>query len=140
MLPPKPADNFKRVSRSDKEWRELLTDEQYRVGVKDGTERAFSPGNHNDEKRDGLYHCVGCDTPLWSSEHKFDSGTGWPSFYKPVRETAVDTKTDFKLIMPRKECHCATCGLHMGHVFKDGPEPTGERWCINGVVLDFRPA
>ena len=140
MLPPKPADNFKRVSRSDKEWSELLTDEQYRVGVKDGTERAFSPGNHNDEKRDGMYHCVGCDTPLWSSEHKFDSGTGWPSFYKPVRETAVDTKTDFKMIMPRKECHCATCGLHMGHVFKDGPPPTGERWCINGVVLEFKPA
>ncbi|RIJ21585.1 peptide-methionine (R)-S-oxide reductase [Henriciella barbarensis] len=140
MLPPKPADNFKRVSRSEKEWRELLTDEQYRVGVRDGTERAFSPGNHNDEKRDGMYHCVGCDTPLWSSEHKFDSGTGWPSFYKPVRETAVDTKTDFKMIMPRKECHCATCGLHMGHVFKDGPPPTGERWCINGVVLEFKPA
>ncbi|MCZ4298103.1 peptide-methionine (R)-S-oxide reductase MsrB [Henriciella marina] len=140
MLPPKPADNFKRVSRSEKEWRELLTDEQYRVGVRDGTERAFSPGNHNDEKRDGMYHCVGCDTPLWSSEHKFDSGTGWPSFYKPVRETAVDTKTDFKMIMPRKECHCATCGLHMGHVFKDGPPPTGERWCINGVVLNFKPA
>ena len=140
MLPPKPADNFKRVSRSDKEWRELLTEEQYRVGVRDGTERAFSPGNHNDEKRDGMYHCVGCDTPLWSSEHKFDSGTGWPSFYKPMRETAVDTKTDFKMIMPRKECHCATCGLHMGHVFKDGPPPTGERWCINGVVLEFKPA
>jgi peptide-methionine (R)-S-oxide reductase len=140
MLPPKPADNFKRVSRSNDEWRELLTDEQFHVGVKDGTERAFSPGNHNDEKRDGLYHCVGCDTPLWSSEHKFDSGTGWPSFYKPVRETAVDTKTDFKMIMPRKECHCATCGLHMGHVFKDGPPPTGERWCINGVVLEFKPA
>lgn len=140
MLPPKPADNFKRVSRSEAEWREILTEEQFRVGVKDGTERAFSPGNHNDEKRDGVYHCVGCGTPLWSSEHKFDSGTGWPSFYKPIRETAVDTKTDFKLIMPRKECHCATCGLHMGHVFKDGPPPTGLRWCINGVVLDFRPA
>ena len=140
MLPPKPADNFKRVSKSEKEWREQLTEEQFRVGVKDGTERAFTPGNHNDEKRDGVYHCVGCGTPLWSSEHKFDSGTGWPSFYKPIRETAVDTKTDFKMIMPRKECHCATCGLHMGHVFKDGPEPTGERWCINGVVLDFRPA
>ncbi|WP_300393870.1 peptide-methionine (R)-S-oxide reductase MsrB [Henriciella sp.] len=140
MLPPKPADNFKRVSKSEKEWREILTDEQFRVGVRDGTERAFTPGNHNDEKRDGVYHCVGCGTPLWSSEHKFDSGTGWPSFYKPIRETAVDTKTDFKMIMPRKECHCATCGLHMGHVFKDGPPPTGERWCINGVVLDFRPA
>jgi peptide-methionine (R)-S-oxide reductase len=140
MLPPKPAANFKRVSKSDKEWREQLTEEQYRVGVKEGTERAFSPGNHNDKKRDGVYHCVGCGTPLWSSEHKFDSGTGWPSFYKPIRETAIDTKTDFKMIMPRKECHCATCGLHMGHVFKDGPPPTGERWCINGVVLDFRPA
>ena len=140
MLPPKPADNFKRVSKSEKEWREQLTGEQFRVGVKDGTERAFTPGNHNDEKRDGVYHCVGCGTPLWSSEHKFDSGTGWPSFWKPVRETAVETKRDFKMIMPRTECHCATCGLHMGHVFKDGPPPTGERWCINGVVLDFRPA
>ena len=140
MIPPKPADNFKRVSRSTKEWREILTEEQFRVGVKEGTERPFSPGNHNDEKRDGTYHCVGCDTPLWSSQHKFDSGTGWPSFWQPIRETAVDTKTDFKMIMPRKECHCATCGLHMGHVFKDGPEPTGERWCINGVVLTFKPA
>lgn len=140
MLPPKPADNFKRVSRSEKEWREILTEDQFRVGVKDGTERAFSPGNHNDEKRDGTYHCVGCGSPLWSSEHKFDSGTGWPSFWKPIRETAVDTKRDFKMIIPRTECHCATCGLHMGHVFKDGPPPTGERWCINGVVLDFRPA
>ena len=140
MLPPKPADNFKRVSKSEKEWREILTEDQFRVGVKDGTERPFSPGNHNDEKRDGVYHCVGCGTPLWSSEHKFDSGTGWPSFWKPIRETAVETKRDFKMIMPRTECHCATCGLHMGHVFKDGPPPTGERWCINGVVLDFRPA
>lgn len=140
MLPPKPADNFKRVAKSEKEWREQLTPEQFRVGVKDGTERAFTPGNHNDEKRDGVYHCVGCGTPLWSSEHKFDSGTGWPSFWKPIRETAVETKRDFKMIMPRTECHCANCGLHMGHVFKDGPPPTGERWCINGVVLDFRPA
>ena len=139
MLPPKPADNFKRVSKSEKEWREQLTEEQFRVGVKDGTERAFT-STLNDEKRDGVYHCVGCGTPLWSSEHKFDSGTGWPSFYKPIRETAVDTKRDFKMILPRTECHCATCGLHMGHVFKDGPPPTGERWCINGVVLDFRPA
>lgn len=138
MLPPKPAGNLVRIQRTDAEWKELLTPEQYRVGVKEGTERAFSPGNFNDEKRDGVYHCVGCGTPLWSSEHKFDSGTGWPSFYQPIRENAVELKTDFKLIYPRKECHCATCGLHMGHVFKDGPEPTGERWCINGVVLDFR--
>ena len=132
--------NKPKIQRSDAEWRDLLTPEQYQVGVREGTERAFTPGNLNDEKRVGLYHCVGCGTALWSSEHKFDSGTGWPSFYQPVDATAVETKIDFKLIYPRRECHCATCGLHMGHVFKDGPAPTGERWCINGVVLDFRPA
>ncbi|MGC6500851.1 MAG: peptide-methionine (R)-S-oxide reductase MsrB [Henriciella sp.] len=140
MLPPKPAPNLQRIQRSDQEWRDLLTPEQFQVGVRDGTERAFSPGNHNDEKRDGSYHCVGCDTELWSSEHKFDSGTGWPSFWQPVRASAIETKTDFKLIYPRRECHCAKCGLHMGHVFKDGPPPTGERWCINGVVLKFKAA
>lgn len=140
MLPPKPAPNMKKIMRTNDEWREILTPEQFQVGVREGTERPFSPGNHDDEKRDGVFHCVGCDTPLWSSEHKFDSGTGWPSFYQPIRETAIDTKTDFKLIYPRKECHCAVCGLHMGHVFKDGPPPTGERWCINGVVLNFRVA
>lgn len=128
-----------RIERSDREWRELLTEEEYRVGVKEGTERAFTPGNLNDEKRPGLFHCKGCGEPLWSSEHKFDSGTGWPSFWQPVSPDAVATKTDFRMIIPRTECHCATCGLHMGHVFKDGPPPTGERWCINGVVLDFRP-
>ena len=140
MLPPKPAPNLQRIQRSDQEWRDLLTPEQFQVGVRDGTERAFSPGNHNDEKRDGSYHCGGCDTELWSSEHKFDSGTGWPSFWQPVRASAIETKTDFKLIYPRRECHCAKCGLHMGHVFKDGPPPTGERWCINGVVLKFKAA
>lgn len=124
-----------RIKRSAKEWRELLTEEQFRVGVKEGTERAFSPGNFNDEKRAGIYKCVGCGTPLWSSKHKFDSGTGWPSFFAPIGP--VETKTDFKLVYPRTECHCAKCGLHMGHLFKDGPAPTHERWCINGVVLDF---
>ena len=83
---------------------------------------------------------VGCDEAIWSSEHKFDSGTGWPSFYQPIRETAVDKKTDFKLIYPRTECHCGICGLHLGHVFKDGPPPTGERWCINGAMLRFKVA
>ena len=131
--------DIEKITRTDREWRERLTDPQYRVGVKEGTERAFSPGNHNDEKRDGLYHCVGCGTALWSSEHKFDSGTGWPSYFQPVAEHLVETKTDFKLIYPRTECHCAICGLHHGHVFKDGPPPTGERWCINGVMLEFRP-
>lgn len=140
MLPPKPALNVKKIQRSNDEWRAILTPEQYQVGVREGTERPFSPASHNDEKRDGTYHCVGCDAELWSSEHKFDSGTGWPSFWQPVRATAVETKTDFKLLYPRRECHCAKCGLHMGHVFKDGPPPTGERWCINGVVLKFKLA
>ena len=129
-----------KIKRTDAEWREILTPEQFRVGVKDGTERAFTPGSHDDEKRSGLFHCVGCGTALWSTAHKFDSGTGWPSFYQPASDGVVATKTDFKLIYPRKECHCATCGLHMGHVFKDGPPPTHERWCINGVVLEFRPS
>lgn len=128
-----------RIKRTAQEWRDLLTDEQFRVGVKEGTERAHTPGNFNEEKRTGTYKCVGCGTPLWSSKHKFDSGTGWPSFFAPVRGGSVETKTDFKLVYPRTECHCAKCGLHMGHLFKDGPAPTGERWCINGVVLDFEP-
>lgn len=131
---------IKTIKRTDAEWRALLTPDQYRVGVKEGTERAFSPGNFEGEKHEGVYHCVGCDTPLWSSEHKFDSGTGWPSYWQPVSEGVVKSKTDFKLIYPRTECHCAVCGLHMGHVFKDGPPPTGQRWCINGVVLKFKPA
>ncbi|MEM6900688.1 MAG: peptide-methionine (R)-S-oxide reductase MsrB [Pseudomonadota bacterium] len=129
-----------RIKRTDREWRELLTEEQYRVGVKEGTEPPFSPGNKDNEKREGVFKCVGCGTILWSSVHKFDSGTGWPSFFAPAAPEIVETKTDFKLVYPRTECHCATCGLHMGHVFKDGPAPTGERWCINGVVLDFEPA
>ncbi len=129
----------KTIDRSDREWREILTDAQYHVGVKEGTERPFSPGNHDGEKRAGLFRCVGCGTPLWSSRHKFDSGTGWPSFFAPLAGEVIGTKTDYKLVYPRTECHCATCGLHMGHVFKDGPPPTGERWCINGVVLDFEP-
>ncbi|MEL6724063.1 MAG: peptide-methionine (R)-S-oxide reductase MsrB [Pseudomonadota bacterium] len=139
MMPPDPMPNYRRFKRSDAEWRDLLTPDQYQVGVREGTERAFSPGNFESEKRDGIYHCVGCDTPLWSSEHKFDSGTGWPSYWQPIDENVVETKTDFKLIYPRTECHCAICGLHMGHVFRDGPPPTGQRWCINGVVLTFRP-
>lgn len=128
-----------KINRSDREWREMLTDEEFRVGVKEGTEAPFSAGNLNDEHRTGAFKCVGCDTVLWSSTHKFDSGTGWPSFYAPAVPDVVETKTDFKMLMPRTECHCAKCGLHMGHVFRDGPAPTGERWCINGVVLNFEP-
>lgn len=125
--------------RTDEEWRQILDPEAYRVGVKDGTERAFTPGNFNDEKRPGQYHCKGCGTPLWSSEHKYDSGSGWPSFWQPVDIEDLGTSTDYKLVYPRTEVHCGVCGLHMGHVFDDGPPPTGQRWCINGAVLDFRP-
>jgi peptide-methionine (R)-S-oxide reductase len=127
------------VEKTDAEWRELLTPAQYQVARKEGTERPFT-SEHNDEKRKGVYHCVGCGTALWSSEHKFDSGTGWPSYFQPITPEAVASKTDWKLLYPRTECHCATCGAHQGHVFPDGPAPTNQRWCINGVVLTFRPA
>jgi peptide-methionine (R)-S-oxide reductase len=127
------------VVKTDAEWRRLLTPEQYRVAFQEGTERAFT-SRLNEEKRRGVYHCIACDTPLWSSEHKFDSGTGWPSYWQPINASAIGTKTDWKLLYPRTECHCATCGAHQGHVFPDGPPPTGQRWCINGVVLRFRPA
>jgi peptide-methionine (R)-S-oxide reductase len=127
------------VVKTDAEWRRILTPEQYRVAFQEGTERAFT-SRLNEEKRRGVYHCIACDTPLWSSEHKFDSGTGWPSYWQPINASAIGTKTDWKLLYPRTECHCTTCGAHQGHVFPDGPPPTGQRWCINGVVLRFRPA
>lgn len=127
------------VVKTDAEWRRILTPEQYRVAFQEGTERAFT-SRLNEEKRRGVYHCIACDTPLWLSEHKFDSGTGWPSFFQPINAAAIGTKTDWKLLYPRTECHCAACGAHQGHVFPDGPPPTGQRWCINGVVLRFRPA
>ena len=132
------AMNLDKIVRSEQEWRRLLTPEQYEVLREEGTERPWS-SPLNAEKRPGTYVCVGCDSALFHSSMKFDSGTGWPSFYTTL-DGAFETKRDFKLILPRTEYHCARCGGHHGHVFKDGPEPTGLRYCNNGVVLRFIPA
>ena len=127
-----------KIKKSDAEWRAQLTPEQYQVARKHGTERAFT-GPWQDEKRKGVYACVACGLPLFSSEHKFDSGTGWPSYWRPLNEDAIETSRDFKLVLPRTEVHCARCEAHLGHVFNDGPQPTGLRYCLNGTVLDFEP-
>jgi peptide-methionine (R)-S-oxide reductase len=126
------------VTRSEDEWKRLLTPAQYQVLRKHGTERPFT-SPLNDEHRAGVFHCAACDLPLYRSETKFDSGTGWPSFYAPI-EDAVRTSKDFNLIVLRVEVHCRRCGGHLGHVFDDGPPPTGKRYCMNGVALKFAPA
>jgi len=124
-----------KIELSKAQWKEKLSAEEYRVLRKAGTERPFS-SPLNDEKRTGTFACVGCDLPLFESTTKFDSGTGWPSFYDAIPHH-IETSTDYKLIYPRTEYHCARCGGHHGHVFKDGPKPTGLRYCNNGVALKF---
>ena len=123
------------VQKTDEEWRELLTAEQYRVLRRHGTERAGSSGL-NTEHRQGIFHCAGCGAALFDAQAKFESGTGWPSFYQP-RDAAIGTRQDRSLLMTRTEVHCARCGGHLGHVFADGPRPTGLRYCINGAALRF---
>jgi peptide-methionine (R)-S-oxide reductase len=125
------------VTHTDAEWRRLLTPEAYDVLRNQGTERAFS-SPLDEEKRPGTYFCAGCDLALFSSKTKFDSGTGWPSFWAPL-PNAVATKSDSSFAMERTEVHCTRCASHIGHVFDDGPKPTGLRYCMNGVALRFRP-
>ena len=135
--PPPPEGSFA-VTKSESEWRELLDPKAFRVLRQHGTEPSgTSP--LNSEKRDGVFRCGGCEQELFSSAHKYDSGTGWPSFYQPATPESVGTSKDFKLVVPRTEVHCSRCGGHLGHVFSDGPQPTGRRYCINGVALKFAP-
>ena len=124
---------------SDAEWRQRLTPEQHQVMRGHGTERACT-SPLNAEKRDGTYVCAGCGQALFDTGAKFESGTGWPSFYQPAADDAVGTTKDRSFGMVRTEVHCSNCGSHLGHVFPDGPRPTGDRYCINGVSLDFQPA
>ncbi|MBI2059960.1 MAG: peptide-methionine (R)-S-oxide reductase MsrB [Nitrospirae bacterium] len=132
------SEKIEKLKLSEDEWRKRLTPEQFSVLRKEGTERAWTSPLYT-EKRKGTYVCAGCDLDLFTADMKFDSGTGWPSFFTHL-PGRLESKKDFKLILPRTEYHCARCGGHHGHVFNDGPKPTGERWCNNGVALKFAPA
>lgn len=129
---------FMKLDKSKADWKKLIDPERYRILFKEGTEKPFS-SPLNDEKRSGTFCCAACFLPLFSSAAKYDSGTGWPSFWQPIAPENIGTKTDFKLLYPRTEYHCARCDGHQGHVFKDGPKPTGLRYCNNGLALIFVP-
>ena len=131
------TETFK-VQKSDADWRAELTPELYRIAREHGTERPWSH-LYNAEKRDGTYFCAACGAALFPAETKFESGSGWPSFFKPISDDAVGETPDKSLFMTRTEAHCASCGAHLGHVFPDGPNPTGERFCMNGTALKFEP-